>query len=220
MNNRILSFDISLDSTAVVELENNVFRYHIFVNYHKFTSSKKEDVDMDEFINNHKILSLFKGFVKIHIYKRPKISVQTLGLNEWNKLQLQSVDEFAKFIFSKLAVRTDDSIIIENYSYGSDSNTTIQIVEHTSVLKNRIYQVCKDITIVPAPIVRKWLGNGNYNKRQLIEKLKEKRPNHFLCAIYDKNKDLFLKKGDKIESPLSDLVDAFFQALYKKEVIG
>lgn len=107
-------------------------------------------------------------------------------------------------LWSLKTIPKDSIIRIEGYSYGSVGKH-FQIAENCGVLKQTLWQNNFLFeTVAPTAVKKYATGKGNANKELMYESFVEKT-NIGL-------KELFNLKGEKIPSPVSDLVDAYFIA--------
>lgn len=97
-----------------------------------------------------------------------------------------------------------DTVFCEGYAYGATGNT-FNIGECTGILKLLLWQ--NDIELIiyqPGEIKKIATGKGNANKTLMYNSYIN-NTNHYLDRLLDDE-----KKGDKIPSPVNDLVDAYF----------
>lgn len=84
---------------------------------------------------------------------------------------------------------------IEGYSYGSKSNRLFDIGENGGLLKHKMWaEGIKFSVPAPGELKKFYTGKGNANKDLMYEKFRE----------FEK-----IDLGEKSDSPVSDLVDAF-----------
>lgn len=108
----------------------------------------------------------------------------------------------------ELGNRTNDEIKvwIEGYSFGS-SGKVFHIAENTAILKHKLYNADISIQTVPPTTVKKFAtGKGNATKDRMYE-----------CFLEETGADLMSElspKASNVNSPVSDLVDAYFIAKY------
>ena len=110
-----------------------------------------------------------------------------------------------QIIYRSLGSRLVDelSVWIEGYSYGS-SGKVFHIAENTGILKHRLYMGGIGYESVPPTSVKKFAtGKGNSNKDMMYAAFCEETPETDLMS------DLS-PKAKAVNSPVSDIVDAFY----------
>lgn len=97
-----------------------------------------------------------------------------------------------------------DRILIEDYSMGSKGKV-FHIAENTEVLQYNLFLMKKKYEKIPPTSLKKWAtGKGNADKEKMYERFLE-------IEGIDLKAMLGLTKAD---SPLSDIVDAYFLTKY------
>jgi Holliday junction resolvasome RuvABC endonuclease subunit len=103
------------------------------------------------------------------------------------------------------------NICLEGYSMGSRNGLVFNIAEHTGILKYKLLQLGIDPIIASPKTVKKFAsGTGNATKEIMLQNFEEKFKNKIDIRIalgYNKV---------KVESPISDIVDSYYIALYGK----
>lgn len=116
-------------------------------------------------------------------------------------------DRFSQLadIFIEQLIRNNVKMVwMEGYAYGATGNT-FSIGECTGILKYKLFLANIDVNILQPGEIKKFAtGKGNANKT-LMYKAYMSKSNHDLCSILDTH-----VKGDKIPSPISDLIDAYY----------
>lgn len=101
---------------------------------------------------------------------------------------------------------------LEGYSMGS-KGLVFNIAECTGLLKHKLFMSKAEVVIVPPTTMKKFAtGKGNSDKARMYEVFREKG-NPDLISIY------YTKPNVKVGSPVTDIVDAYFLALYGREQI-
>lgn len=104
-------------------------------------------------------------------------------------------------------VKNCDCIILEDYSMGSKGKV-FHIAENTAFLKYKLYTNNKKfITLAPTSLKKYATGKGNSDKNIMYSFYEKEKNNIDL-------KKLFNIKGEKITSPISDIVDSFYLLKY------
>lgn len=105
-------------------------------------------------------------------------------------------------------------VFVEGYSMGS-KGAVFNIGENTGILKHVLFLEGLHVETVPPTVVKKYAtGKGTADKSMMYESF---------ASLFDKEKDLLkvmLQEGKKkVDSPLSDIVDAFYIAKYGRDQI-
>jgi len=100
-------------------------------------------------------------------------------------------------------LKTDMSIFIEGYSYGSKGQAVFQIAENGGILKYRLEQLKLNYDIIVPSVVKKMAtGKGNADKEMMYEQ-------------FTKDNKIDLKKEfdmGKLNNPVTDIVDSYYIA--------
>lgn len=233
----VIGLDISLNSTGIVIRDNDGSnaRYISFMNRHLFTKSKEYDVDADtkELISRYPHLDIiysdvkiFKGVILDYMYGTVK---KAGDLNLWHRNQLAISNTIADMI-AKCIQREivkgydDDDVIIEHYSHGSKGDATMQIIEFTRTVKNKLLDIGlyhEDIHIVPGPTLKMYAGSGNYDKWQMLEAYLERTDDELSKAIKANLEEFYSisntkKRGERrdVKKPIDDIIDAWWLTDY------
>jgi len=95
-----------------------------------------------------------------------------------------------------------DQVAIEGYSYSS-SGKVFHIAENTGILKYKLYQMSNPLTVYPPTEIKKFAtGKGNSDTEEMYQS--------FLDETLVDLRKILLYERNKIESPLSDIVDSFY----------
>jgi len=111
-------------------------------------------------------------------------------------------------IFNALGLSSNNeiSIFIEGYAFGA-SGKVFHIAENTAILKHKLYNAGVSYeTVAPTAVKKFATGKGNSNKEAMYE-----------AFIEETGEDLMMKlspKAGKINSPVSDIVDAYYICKY------
>lgn len=100
-------------------------------------------------------------------------------------------------------------VYIEDYSMGSKGRV-FNIAENTGLFKHKLHRLEIDTHLIAPTVIKKFAtGKGNADKQKMYAAfLARGNPSldHFLGTTW--------KPGDNVGSPVSDLVDSYFIALY------
>lgn len=240
--------DISLDSTGIMWSCGPRTGYISLMNSWKITKDKKKVDDKERKIREHDILNSIYQSKKpvtnfeLKFYKRQPITVASTNLQTWHKAHMEFCTEKASLIsgmlsaVKKLVKHDDVSVTMEYYSYGnisSGGSASVQIIECTSAIKQKLILdgIClmDNMSVIPGPIIKKFAGNGNFEKFDMMQAYQEL--NLKSDPFYDYIKSNFINlydvkvkgKGSKTEhivkAPISDLIDAYWIQKYAKDVL-
>ena len=127
--------------------------------------------------------------------------------------------------------KSEICVLIENYSYSSQSDTLIQLVENTMEVKHYVLTtMChvENFYCIPAPRVKLYVGKGNYDKYDMTTAFLNnvRDDDHILNSTFykfllDNFTTSFLKerikKGkqfNEVLSPISDIIDSYWILRY------
>ena len=217
----IVSVDFSLNSTGVT-IYNCDTKSHKFLSFVNIYKDKKTE-SIAESITN---------YVIVQKYHRPPIKAvksRVNGLSGWEKDHINNCISYNRqlsdFICMHVSNENRNILVFENYSYGSASDTFIQIIENTMELKSNLLKTTffemDDLFLVTAPQVKKFAGGGNFDKYQLlISFIALKDENLTACGFHklmtndcDKFASLKNKKGksvNEVAKPIDDIIDSFW----------
>lgn len=241
-----------MNSTGVCIEFDGRNHYLNFFNDTKFGSHKKKNFNLGDFLSNNKIYyNLFNNVGNLNVIVRsqePLPKPEEIGINVWGQYHFGVLEVYTDLVVSKiknfLSELTDEPVFIkvgiENYSYNSFGDATIQIVEMTAVLKHKLTRVggiCSldDIHIIPGPMIKKkFTGNGNAIKYDMFEAfiaLKDERDS-FNKFLIDNKLECYKEKYKTIKetkkkpehdipnhemlTPIDDIIDAYFVKEYCK----
>lgn len=232
-----------MNSTGVCFIYNGEHKYLNILNRNSITKSKKlkEKTDI-ELIENNPVLSCIcraNNLVLKMIDRTPVPLVKKIGLSEWSRRGLYNaslcsdvlIDEMRKIIDVYDIEKKDIHICIENYSYASKSDNLIQIVELTHAIKERLLDKIlynyNNLHFITSPEIKMELGNGNYDKYDMLCAYVDNRTSDELGddVFYNitlKNNKLFVKNNKKKEviTPVSDIIDGYFLARWMEKKIS
>lgn len=113
---------------------------------------------------------------------------------------------------------------MEGYSYAS-TGKVFTIGEFTGVLKNKFLINNIQYSVVPPQTVKMFIHKGNDNKTELFTQFKLGKlyreledNNKGFCDSLSSFIDQFLCSLDNIKSPLSDILDSLYIALYLRHL--
>ena len=120
--------------------------------------------------------------------------------------------EIMEFIH-KNAISSDKEVYIEDYSFGS-TGSVFNIAESTATLKHLLWMSNYNINKISPKSIKKYAtGSGNATKTDMYNTFIDKTGFDFNKVLIGPKKDI--EKGDeKIPSPVSDLIDAYFLLQY------
>lgn len=241
MTKLFVGIDFSLNSTGLVFRYNGNTKYINVLNKFAISSSKK--MSAGEIFSSNEVLNSIIGLKNVTVKPldiAPITSVKKIGLSEWERLHIAAVlnrgievynaiaDELSNY---KLVKLNDIHMKIENYSYGSNTDNLIQVVEATMKLKQMLFEnmglPLENFHLITGPTLKMWVGKGNYDKYQMLEAYlrndKEDRSleNDPLWRTLGKNKEMYLNKKTKkgkpyleVKTPISDIIDAYYCCLH------
>lgn len=159
------------------------------------TKSKKFDDCVVHYLNESKRFAGVRNNIHGTQYSKPTNNIQRFEqISEW----AYSVVFDCKYV------------MLEGYSMGSRGHV-FDIAENTALLKYKLYRNSIPIHICPPTVLKKFAtGKGNADKNRMYTSFVERTGINL--------KKLFNSKGEKIGSPLSDIVDSYYLALYGSEV--
>lgn len=232
-----ISIDFSLESTGVTFYDGIKYHFLSFIN--SVEKQTKERINLlKSSLKNPSDLTI-KTFERNSILA---VKNRTDGLYGWEKEHMTNVTFYGNLLANEIRSIIkkhyesysveNTTILIENYSYSSMSDTLIQLVENTMSLKKELFgkKICKieNFYCIPAPRVKQYVGKGNYDKFQMtdafVKNIKDDiilKSSNFFSFLCDNLKDHFIKerikKGNQffeILSPISDIVDSYWILSY------
>lgn len=229
-----VSIDYSLESVGVTLFDVEKKKYH-FLSY--LNIKKKATADRVNLLFDISDLSIIQ-------YRRdPIASVKSRvdGLFGWEQQHMTNVLHYNLELvdhINTVALRlipnikkSEICVLIENYSYSSQSDTLIQLVENTMEVKHHILTtMCyiENFYCIPAPKVKLYVGKGNYDKYDMVTAfLNNIRDDDYIInsPFYRFLSNNFaisflkerIKKGkqfNEVLSPISDIVDSYWILRY------
>lgn len=116
-------------------------------------------------------------------------------------------DKISDWILNLL--QENDKIFIEDYSFGS-TGMIFNIAENCGILKHKLYKNNFSFEKIPPSTIKKFATNkGNANKELMYQ--------HFIENYHLNLLEIFSKNTP--QSPISDIVDAFFICKYGFEML-
>lgn len=247
MTNIFLGIDFSLNSTGLCFEVDGKDYYFNFFNECKFNYKKKNFNLQDELHNKGILFDIFNNIGNLKVVIRHMEPLEKPGkirLDIWGHQHLHRTTDYVNLIintindFLKQYDNVNLKIGIENYSYNSFGDATIQIVEMTAFLKSElIKQVCniEQINIIAGPTIKlKYAGNGNAIKYDLFKVFvdSEQKDNEFHTFLKKFESSCYKEKYKTIKatkkkperqvhdhemiSPIDDIIDAHYIKEYCK----
>ena len=124
-------------------------------------------------------------------------------LHQDYKTEQERYNNNAIHFFKKLgAVK---KVYIEDYSFAS-TGRVFNLAENTGLLKHKLWESKYNTALIPPTVVKKFAtGKGNAKKEQMYES--------FVSKTGVNLKKIFDMENQNLNSPVSDIVDAYFIAL-------
>jgi len=159
-------------------------------------------------INKNKLE--FISFSRKVIAKKNLPVLDSLKIKLIENLENKNSDEHAKledaiYTTNKIfeLIKHCDIIGIEGLSFGSTGNRLAEISGYQYLLRKLIHDTNKPFYIYPPKTIKKFVGNGNYDKEQIISTFIQNEHNWLAIKL----KKLSLTKHFK---PIDDLIDAYY----------
>ncbi len=115
----------------------------------------------------------------------------------------ERIDQITEWALKVIMPHPDAAITIEDYAYGA-SGKVFHIAENVGLLKHKLYKAKRAFTLAsPASIKKLATGKGNATKMMMEDAFRTKT-----------NLDLHAILGTQSDSPISDIVDSYYTALY------
>jgi hypothetical protein len=186
------------------------------------TTKKKENI----YKNPDSPLTVLKDNIRIRIsvkeklqYSKDYLEEQREKFKEYNKV----VDELFEVLKTFTGFPSSVFVAMEGISFGSSGNSLVDISLATSLLRKKIvdYYGHDRLCVVSPSAIKKYAHKGNAKKYEMYEALM-KREDVFLRTF----QSIFLSKkanwvkGEKVEDPCSDLIDATWTMLYLKNLLN
>ena len=229
-----VSIDYSLESVGVTLFDVEKKKYH-FISY--LNTKKKATA------NRANLLSNIDDLFVVQYQRDPIATVKSRadGLFGWEQQHMTNVLHYnAELVnhINTIALRlipdirkSEICVLIENYSYSSQSDTLIQLVENTMEVKHYVLTtMChiENFYCIPAPKVKLYVGKGNYDKYDMTTAfLNNVRDDDYILNspfykfLLDNFTTSFLKERIKkrkqfneVLSPISDIIDSYWILRY------
>lgn len=243
-NKLLIGLDVSLTSTGIC------FRYkgrneYLSISGKSCYSASKKLTANDIFDKNEsahvQMVNALKlvDNVSIVVTERESIAPpKSSSLCTWQRDHLLSINTYANILVDTIKSKIieynipihDVYLNLENYSYGSASDTLIQIVEFTCLIKDLLLFrnggiiPLNNFFITPGPHIKILAGKGNFDKYQMLNSFKDNDSKDEVIENDDfrlfvrQNYEIVHKtlKNNKKEvlTPISDIIDAYFLSLH------
>lgn len=117
--------------------------------------------------------------------------------------EVERYDKISEFFMN--LIPTSATVYIEDYSFGSKGRV-FNLAENCGLLKYKLWERKVDFITVPPTVIKKFAtGKGNANKEKMYEAFVNRTGMNLIEIV---------TPFKKIENPLTDIVDAYFIALY------
>ena len=206
-----VSIDYSLESVGVTIFDIKKKKYH-FLSY--LNTKKKATASRADLLSDIDDLSVIQ-------YQRDPIATvksREDGLFGWERQHMTNVLHYNSELVNNIKAlvlrlypdikKSEICVLIENYSYSSQSDTLIQLVENTMEVKHYVLTtIChvENFYCIPAPRVKLYVGKGNYDKYDMTTA--------FLNNVRDD--DYILNSSfNEVLSPISDMIDSYWILRY------
>ena len=229
-----VSIDYSLESVGVTLFDVEKKKYH-FLSY---LNTKKKAI-----ANRADLLSDISDLSVIQYQRDPIATVKSRedGLFGWEQQHMTNVLHYNSELVNYIKIlvlrlypdikKNEICVLIENYSYSSQSDTLIQLIENTMEVKHHVLTtMCcvENFYCIPAPRVKLYVGKGNYDKYDMTTAfLNNVRDDDYILDspfykfLLDNFSTSFLKerikKGkqfNEVLSPISDIIDSYWILRY------
>lgn len=204
-------------------MENDKISYHSFLNRHSLTSAKIFELKS---VPAYKLVGTI-GLDSLTIFDRKPNPTKSnpndvFSLSNWHMRHVEGCEEINSSIMNFLEKHlTKDSIVsFEHYiiSRMSSGDQTVQIVEATKNLKDRILGITRNVFVIPAPTIKKCAGKGDYGKGDMVNAFinDDFFPfGKFRENIID-NKDTIIKSKKEVLKPVDDVIDSSYVLKFTK----
>lgn len=120
------------------------------------------------------------------------------------KTDEQRYDQISDWALSKFSHLDNVNVFVEGYSMGS-KGLIFNLAENCGLLKHKVFKKQMGLHVVAPTAVKKFAtGKGNADKNKMYEAFLQEAGNPELNKL--------LSTSDKVGSPVSDIVDAYFIA--------
>lgn len=124
---------------------------------------------------------------------------------------MQRYQNIVNWLFSHNSFDNDqDTLYIEGYSMGSTGSRVFDIGECGGIVKYNLWKEGIRFIPIPPTTVKKYVGKGNFSKEEMYAAFVKKTD----FDIFE----LLGCEGNKVISPISDIVDAYFIAQCGKDM--
>lgn len=188
-DNIYIGIDYSISSPAMCIIKDDITEIHCF---------HKEDSFfylVDKNLNNFKIITytLNKKLLNLYDYYEKQTDIIISAI-------LQSLNS------------SDYHLSLEDYSFSSNGKV-FNIGESTGILKYKLYKNKLSYVVFSPKTIKKFAtGNGNSNKDNMVDQF-------YKDTDIDLFRSLQLNRRKTIPTPITDIVDSYYQALYLKHII-
>lgn len=128
---------------------------------------------------------------------------------------LSDAGKFSSVILKLIEKHNINKVILEDYSFGSQSSTRDKLTEFSGIIKYHINSKSIPIEKYPPKQVKKsFTGNGNANKKDMFNafiNLETTIPFQLECKRFRDEILILHKNGEfsKIKKPYEDIIDSF-----------
>ncbi|MCA9496495.1 MAG: hypothetical protein KC589_06120 [Nanoarchaeota archaeon] len=187
-DNIYIGIDYSISSPAMCIIKDDITEIHCF---------HKEDSFfylVDKNLNDFKIITY-------------TLNKKSLDLYEYYEKQ---TDIIISAILQSLN-SNNYHLSLEDYSFSSNGKV-FNIGEATGILKYKLYKNKLPYVVFSPKTIKKFTtGNGNSNKDNMVDQF-------YQDTDIDLFKSLQLNRRKTIPSPITDIVDSYYQTLYLKHI--
>lgn len=192
----VIGVDFSLNSTGItIHKDNTYIFYNIF-------NQTVKDFNKSEKYRNHRMISNYVNLIPIN----RNIDKTTYQTQEYDKLV--DADKLTNTIIEIVSQweASSTTIIIEGFSFGSKSNSYIDLVEYQSILRFKLQSLKYNLVILsPSEIKKAVTGKGNAKKEDVIKAVIKEigESNDFIRFIKNNQKNF-----TKDIKPIDDICDS------------
>jgi len=218
MENTFIGIDLSLNSTGICIRTNNNFRW---ISFYRTEDGRDKLIRRKNSVFSS--LEEIKG-VSIEYLDKPTFEGE-YHIREY--LKMNAFSDASNRIIEILNPYLKEGCIvgIEGLSYGSPGNSLIDISMLTALVRKRIMDKIgySNFFVFSPSTIKKWAIKGNAKKGEIMRALIQRESEfpiikHF-TDVLENNLDTWVKKGDKVISPVSDLIDATWICLFTENFL-
>jgi hypothetical protein len=193
----IVGIDFSINSTAItIRNDKGIVMMSFVPNYEPGKSAWKA----------HEVL---QQVLQISTYKKDG-SIK--DASEDQRIKIRNADRLSSLIVETIGeerLKKVERINIEGFSYASKGNAFIDLITYNTFLKCKLYSIVGDrIYVVPPKTLKKrYTGNGNATKCDMLRSYLEKNDNH-LCTLIREVVTIKEEGEFTIPKPIDDLIDS------------